>query len=355
MRYLLFATLAYAYPILRPLQAEIRRRGHEAAWLLEPSCPDLLQPGERRLQTLDEAVAYRPDATFAPGNFIPDFLPGLKVSVFHGYPINKRGDAVDDHFRLRGWFDIYCTQGPSSTIPFRRLEARHRYFRVYETGWAKADNFFTPAVRQLCEQRLADPQRVPTILVATTFSRNISSLAEFLPHIRRMAVSRPWRWLITLHPKLRDAALIDACRQLAAEHANVEFKPVLDGVDDMARTDVLLCDSSSIIIEYMLLDKPVVTLRNTSPGPHLLNVSSADDIEAALAKAIARPLPLMEALRAYSLHHEPHRDGQNAARILDAVDDFVAHWQGRLPRKPLNLLRRLKLRWKLRRWYPLFA
>lgn len=46
-RYLLYASLSYAYAILRPLQEEIRRRGDEAAWFLEPSCPDMLLLDER--------------------------------------------------------------------------------------------------------------------------------------------------------------------------------------------------------------------------------------------------------------------------------------------------------------------
>lgn len=97
-RYLLYVTLPYAYSILRPLEHEIRRRGGEAAWFIEEGCPVVLEEGEVRLGTIREAVAYNPVAVFAPGNYIPDFIPGVKVALFHGYAIQKRIEAVDDHF-----------------------------------------------------------------------------------------------------------------------------------------------------------------------------------------------------------------------------------------------------------------
>lgn len=99
-RYLLYVTLPYAYSILRPLEHEIRRRGGEAAWFVEEGCPVVLEEGEVRLGTIREAVAYNPVAVFAPGNYIPDFIPGVKVALFHGYAIQKRIEAVDDHFTV---------------------------------------------------------------------------------------------------------------------------------------------------------------------------------------------------------------------------------------------------------------
>ena len=86
-KYLLFVTLPYAYSILRPLEHEIRRRGDSAAWFIEADCPVALEEGEVHLKTIREAVDYNPVAVFAPGNYIPDFFPGVKVALFHGYAI----------------------------------------------------------------------------------------------------------------------------------------------------------------------------------------------------------------------------------------------------------------------------
>lgn len=75
-RYLFFATLPYAYPILRPLEDEIRRRGDEAAWFIDPECPVLLREDELQLKTVQEVVLFNPIAVFSPVRYVPDFFPG---------------------------------------------------------------------------------------------------------------------------------------------------------------------------------------------------------------------------------------------------------------------------------------
>lgn len=99
-RYLLFVSLPYAYSILRPLQQEIRKRGGVVVWFVETGCPDALLPDEKRLKTVQEVIDFAPLAVFSPSNYIPDFFPGIKVQLFHGYPINKRNERRDDHLRL---------------------------------------------------------------------------------------------------------------------------------------------------------------------------------------------------------------------------------------------------------------
>ena len=81
--FLFFCSQAYAIPILRPLQAEIERRGGKAAWYLESSCAaDALAADDRRLHTREEVREWNPVAVFAPGDYTYDFFPGVKVMVF---------------------------------------------------------------------------------------------------------------------------------------------------------------------------------------------------------------------------------------------------------------------------------
>jgi hypothetical protein len=209
--YLFFVSVAYSYPILRPLQDEIRRRGDEVAWFVEPDCPVLLDQDERWLQSVQEVMDYQPIAVFAPGNYIYDFFPGVKVSLFHGYPINKRGDEKDDHFSVRGWFDVYCTQGETSTLPFKELERKYGFFKVYETGWCKADTFV--------KERAHTPHNArPVVLYSSTFTKNITSAPHLFDTIKRLVREKNWDWIISFHPKFSDMEVLKKYKELATSH-----------------------------------------------------------------------------------------------------------------------------------------
>ncbi|WP_321333851.1 CDP-glycerol glycerophosphotransferase family protein [uncultured Bacteroides sp.] len=344
--YLFFVSLTYSYSILRPLQEEIWRRGDNVAWFIEPPCENWLTEREKQLETIQEVFDYNPIAVFSPGNWVFDFFPGIKVEVFHGYAMRKRVERIDDHFTIRGWYDIYCTQGKSSTPYFKELEKKHGFFKVYETGWCKVDAFFNGSSYTIGENDH------PTILYSPTFSKGISSASYLFGTIKQLAENKSWNWIITFHPKLDDAELIQKYKELSETRSNVVFNRSNDGLNTFRKADVMLCDSSSIIVEFMLLEKPVVTFRNTHPGNYLLNVLDENDIEAAIEKAISRPKELMDNIHAYTMCHEAHRDGHNSVRVLDAVDDFILNYKGKIKNKPLNLIRRIKIRFKARyyRW-----
>lgn len=346
-RYLFVVNLAYAFPVMRPLQRLIRERGEETAWFIEEQVARAgLQAGERELSTVHEVMVYAPDVVFTCSDDVYDFFPGIKVKLFHGYPINKRNDRHDAHFRNRGWFDIYCTQGPSSTLPFRELERKCGTFRVYETGWPKADLYFSPDMqRRPCNSR-------PVVLYSATFTRSLTSAPILSEEIGRLVGTREWDWIFMFHPKFTNAEVLERYERIAKEHGNASYLGNTFDAEAMRRADVMLCDSSSVILEFMFLDKPVVTFRNSHPGPFLLDVTRPEEVEAALEKALTRPAELMEEVHKYTLFHEPHRDGRCAARVIEAVDDFLERGYAGLKRKPLNLVRKWKMRRKMH-YFPL--
>ncbi len=345
--FLLYVTLPYAYSILRPLEREIQRRNENVAWYIEDGCTIELEKDEIRLETLRKAVEYNPIASFAPGNYIPDFIPGIKVALFHGYAIQKRIEAIDDHFTIRGWFDIYCTQGPSSTTYFKELEKKKGFFKVYETGWTKADTYFSEEI-----QRKPTNER-PVILYPPTFTRNVCSAPHLVKVIENLAKTRPWDWIITFHPKLTDPEIISNYKRIARENDNVTFFEGVNKMPLLQKADVMLCDSSSIILEFMFLDKPVVTFRNSHPGQHLIDVQQPEEVGDAIEKALLRPKELMDEIKKYTMWHEPHRDCKCSFRVIEAVNDFLLNGHIGLKRKPLNLVRKWKLRRQLH-YFPLF-
>jgi CDP-glycerol glycerophosphotransferase (TagB/SpsB family) len=336
--YLFFVSQLYALAILRPLQSCLRAQGHECAWFFEqPRDAQYLRADERQLGRVQEVVAWQPAAVFVPGNWVPEVFPGLKVEVFHGFSVGKRSEGRG-HFRIRGSFDLYCTQGPDTTAPFLELQRRHGHFRVVETGWPKLDPLFTP-------QPTSAPHTRPTILFASTFTEGISCARLLRDTVGTLAERGDWQWLVTLHPKMAED-VVRSYRSL--ESPNLRFSATDDILQLYRQADVLLSDTSSVVPEFLVQHKPVVTFRNRKPGPHLLDVHGIDEVLPALQRALQPSSQLQAAIRRYADAIHPYRDGRSSERVVEATAEALRLGREGLARKPWNLWRRLQARQRLR-------
>lgn len=341
-KYLFLVSLTYGFPIMRPLQKAIRARGDEAAWFFdEPGLERYLDDGERWLKSVDEVMEYRPDAVFTAGDHMYHFFPGTKVEVFHGFDIDKRPGRFPSALTIRGWFDLYCANDRSTLERLTPLSEKYGSFRVVPTGWPKLDAFFD------ADGRIPSPDnKRPLVLYSSTFTSWITSTPFLYDEISRLAREKEWDWIITFHPKMEQST-VERYKALAAELPNVTFYEGDDNVGVLKQADVMLCDSSSIIFEFLYLDKPVVTFRNTMPGDYLIDIDDPALLECSLSTALERPADLMARIRAKMDSMHPQRDGRSSERVLAAVDDFQTNWQGKLRKKRVDLFRRFKARKRL--------
>ncbi len=220
-QYLLFATELYALPVLRPLDAAIRASGGETAWFAPAAFGGHLAAPERLLPDAAAVEHFNPAAVFAASNWVPQFFPGAKVQVFHGFSVDKRSPERG-HFRIRGLFDLYCTQGPATTAPFEQLAREYGHFAVAETGWPKLDPLFAPDDGTAAALRPADGR--PVVLYAATFTETLSSARALLDEISAQIARGDRYWLLTLHPK-SDPALVDAYRQSRRARTRASSRP----------------------------------------------------------------------------------------------------------------------------------
>jgi CDP-glycerol glycerophosphotransferase (TagB/SpsB family) len=346
--FLLFATERYALPILQPLADALQAAGHGVGALLIRGAAGARLSGPVRHVDARGALALRPRAVFSAANDVPTFLPGAKVQVFHGFNVEKR-DAARGHFRVRGMFDLYCTQGPATTGPFRELAARAGHFAVVETGWPKLDPLFrgTDALAEALRARAGDR---PVVMFASTFTERLSAAPHLYDAIAAEIARGDRYWLLTLHPKCA-RALVARYRALAGESA--AFVETEQLVSAERAADVLLADTTSVVSEFVVQRKPVVTFRNRAPRPHMLDFDTPARLPSLLQQAFAPAPSLVAALAAYADAIHPSRDGRASERVIAATEAFLAGELGRLRRKPIGgWFRGLRLRRELGYWGP---
>ncbi len=343
-KYLFYCTELYCLPIFRPIQKVILERGGQAAWFFDrkEAGAENLHPKEHLLENVSEVFTYHPDAVFSPMNLVPDFFPGVKVQVFHGLATDLTGKK--GHYKIRGFYDLYCTRSEEETRIFKKMRRRHPHFEVVKTGWPKVDPLFSG----LDQNHLLFPadSSKPVVFYASTFSPSLTSSPYLVDTIKKLSQTGRYHWIVTLHPKT-DKKVKAMYRALQGPHMTF-YESSQDVLPLIKAADVMLCDTSSIALEFMLADKPVVTFRTKVPAPYVLNVTEPSEIEAAIDKAITRPVDLMGEIRAFTDQLHPCRDGRSSERVLDATNYLINHGASHLAPKPLNFWRKLKIRRRLK-------
>jgi CDP-glycerol glycerophosphotransferase (TagB/SpsB family) len=338
MKFLIYISQPYSIPIGKPLQEEIEKRGFSVRWFCdEKETYNALSMNEPLLYTVEEVKEYAPHVVLVATNMVPDFFSGIKVQVFHGFSVGKRNESRG-HFNIRGFFDLYCTQGPSTTEPFKVLQKKHRYFQVVETGWSKMDPLFP--LEYIAQEK-------PTVLISSTFTERLSLARneEAVLEIERLSKLGKWKFMVILHPKM-DAETVLRFEKM--QHQDFTFYNTTNIIPLFKQADIMLSDTTSAITEFALQKKPVVTLNNNKPEAYMLNIHDAYEIELALQKAFTQPTEIMQALEDFIEKTHPYNDGRSSVRVIDACLRFLK--EGKQKRKPLNLLRRYKIRKQLNYW-----
>ena len=343
--YLLFATERYALPILAPLVPALHAAGHEVAAWFEGGAASSVLPGVPSIG-LKDALTMRPRAVLSAANWVPPFIAGAKVQLFHGFNVSKREDARG-LFRVRGLFDLYCTQGPATTRPFAELAVREGHFTVKETGWPKLDPLFRDDGGQSAALR-APAQGRPVVLFGSTFTERLSAAPHLHDQIAADIACGERYWLLTLHPKCAPE-LFDRYRALAGDNARfIEPEQVMAA---QRAADVLVSDTSSIVSEFIVQHKPVVTFRNRVPQPHMLDFGDPLRLPDMLASALSPEPALMAEIVRYADSIHPYRDGGSSERVVAATEEFIAGRLGNLSRKPLGAWwRGMQIRRELGYW-----
>lgn len=337
MRVLLFCEHKYAVSILSPLQEEAdRTQKHEILWFVDarniPEFP--LKDSVKWTNSIQEAYDFSPESIFVPGNIVPYYLPGVKAEIFHGYAAEKK-----DHWVIRRYLDMYLTQGPFFTKPFEKLAEKYKDFEVVETGWTRQDWIFNNlhTFDEYKRDLLNSHNKSKVVLYAPTFSPSLTSLPHIKDALRKLAEEKDVVILLKFHP-LTKIEWVEEYKELAKEVDNILWIDDQNISKYILASDIMISDTSSAVYEFLLLDKPVITLGNVAKEKYWLDITSPDQL--ADAFEVVQSSDEYKEKRQWIIdNYDPYLDGKVAERMFAAVEDYINR-NGVPKQRKLNLWRK---------------
>lgn len=319
MKTTLFCKNPYAFGILKPLNDELIERNHSVLWYVPK---DILEKfpfkTECKFTTeIQDVHNFNNDAIFVPGNEVPHYLRGVKTQIFHGLAGEKKG-----HFRIRKYFDLYLTQGPYFTKRFIELSKKFKDFDVIETGWPKLDQLFKQKEAYNTEkQQLIEKYGVKKILLyAPTFSPSLTSTIDLKDEVLKLA-DKDHLLLIKFHD-LMDKKVVDEYQKLCNQIPNAEIVKDNNIIKYLILSDLMISDTSSVVYEFLLLDKPVITYKSNSENIKWENISDSESLHKTVHDVIT--LDKNKDDRKWIIdNYHPYSDGLSSKRMIDTLEKYI--------------------------------
>jgi hypothetical protein len=335
MRLLFYIARAYGIPVVQPLVGYLKkcRPDVEMRFYMSDHAMEYLPADWASTSCLHgfrEAQRFSPDAVLCTGNYVDPRIPGLKVQIFHGVGIEKAS-----HYKIRHFFDLYCTSGPVVTESFLRAKDKYGYFDVAETGWPKFDHILSYPKTEPLEDKPT------TILYAPTFSRKMYSGSD-LGKVIHDTVRPHERWLMKCHELMDHKQLEPYCKWTLANFHTVSMEDI---TPLLHAADVLISDTSSVIYEFLALKKPVITYRTRGSESKGLNITHVHELRSAIDRVLENPEWYIENGWLELQKVNPYLDGKCSERVIHEVEKRVGNTSFMIRKKPLNWIRKAKVMW----------
>lgn len=339
MRVVLFCANPYAFGILKPLYDALIAHEHDVLWYIpQKIAAQFPFFGNFEITgSMKDVDAFKSDAIYVPGNEVPHYLRGVKVQVFHGLAGEKQG-----HFRIRNYFDLYLTQGPYFTNRFEQLARKHRDFKVIETGWCKLDPLYQNHEVYLGErnQILQQAGKKKLVLYAPTFSPSLTSATDAVAEIVSLAAALDIFLMIKFHD-LMNLSVVEEYKTATKNLTNISIIEDRNILKYLIMADMLISDTSSVVYEFILLNKPVITIRTSAETITWRDIPSAIELRKAVFHELEHD-DFREARLATIRQYHPYTDGQSSVRMIRATEDYIKQY-GVPEKRKINLYRRYKI------------
>lgn len=339
MKAILFCINPYAFGILKPLHDELCKQANEVLWYIPQHLQSAFPFGnEARITgTIKDLSDFKSDAIFVPGNEVPHYLRGVKVQVFHGLAGEKKG-----HFRIRNYFDLYLTQGPYFTKRFQELSDKYKDFEVAETGWCKLDTLYQNhnLLKAERDKLLVEHGKKNLVLFAPTFSPALTCSVKAKEEIFKIADHEDVFLLIKFHD-LMNPQVADEYKELADLRNNVQVVTDKNILKYMIMSDFMISDTSSVVYEFILLNKPVITIDSHSENINWCNIPNHLNLYEVFNREIKDDNYKSARQNTIDKYH-PHTDGNSSARMIAAVESYIER-NGIPEKRKINIYRRYRM------------
>lgn len=346
-------------PFLEPVFDHLSAcKGYETAWLTVPYVePAEGRPGmglepiererlEKKGRFINEIAAFAPHVTVCADACTHLMDCGKLIFVGHGM-ISKGGFYTDSPLvRRENRADVICVPGTAH----RDILKQNIFSPIVVTGFLKSDTFFSPRAEEISYQfrlRYNIPNGKRVVLFAPTFNGELSAIPCVGDRIGEVA-DNDTILLIKLHT-MTDPAWIQRYRKLASDNPSVRFIDDIDAAPGLLVADILISDVSSVALEFMLLDKPVIVFNNPRirEYPHYnpddieykvrdacIQVETMEDLKSALNRSRISPAEFSAKRRKYADMYSYGRDGHCSIRVARTVTQALEGGFENLRRDP---------------------
>jgi len=341
MKTILFCTEPYSFLILKPLADELEERGEEFIWYITPELFDIF-PYKQMMHTnslkyLDE---FQADAVFVPTDDVPFWIRGLKVHIFHSLV-----EDLEAYKEMMNYFDLYLTPGPHFTELFEEASETNNSFDVIETGWSKLDTLFKIAnddnITWERNRLLAEYGVKSIILYAPSSDMELTSVTKLKDIIIKLSSRSDILFMIRFDKDM-DSSIVEEYKEI--DTPNILILEEDNISKNMHIADIMISDTSSLVYEFTLLDKPVLTV-DTQLEDITWSNQSAGGIFLNVIRVLENSSSIRNRREATFKNYHPYRDGESAKRMIDATQNYIKE-HGVPTERKVSFFKKLKLKKK---------